>query len=295
MLLDGRQTFRLSERTLFGIRSNPDLECTLLTSLRFHCIYWPAFLFALDIPPPRQVLTHAHWTLGRQKMAKSTGNVVNPFFALERFGVDAMRYYLAHDGGIRDDADYENAYITDRYRKGLYGGLGNLTSRVTRGKSWNVRRAVQGASNGDLQPAQGPTAETHRMQLIQLPDTVARKFENLDSGAALRAIMDVVYSTNAYMQDSAPWAVAKESAVMDKLDSIIYLCAESLRICGILLQPYMPSKMGMLLDMLGVEKNRRTFADAILGADDAYGAPLPGVFVGKGLEGVLFPPLATEF
>ena len=206
-----------------------------------------------------------------------------------------MRYYLAHDGGIRDDADYENAYITDRYRKGLYGGLGNLASRVTRGKSWNVRRAVQGASGGDLQPAQGPAAERHRTELVQLPDLVARNFKSLDSGAALRAIMDVVYSTNAYMQDSAPWAVAKESAITDKLDSIIYLCAESLRICGILLQPYMPSKMENLLDVLGVEKDKRSLADAILGADNTYGAPLPGVSVGKGLQGVLFPPLATEF
>ena len=65
---------------------------------------------ALDLPLPKQILTHAHWTLGRQKMAKSTGNVVNPFFALERFGIDAMRWYLVHDGGITDDADYDNRY-----------------------------------------------------------------------------------------------------------------------------------------------------------------------------------------
>ncbi|KFY20247.1 hypothetical protein V491_03870, partial [Pseudogymnoascus sp. VKM F-3775] len=82
--------------------------------MRFHCIYWPAFLLALDLPPPKQVLTHAHWTLGHSKMAKSTGNVVNPFFAMDRFGVDAMRFYLAHDGGIADDADYSNANIVER-------------------------------------------------------------------------------------------------------------------------------------------------------------------------------------
>ena len=148
---------------------------------------------ALDIPPPSQVLTHAHWTLGRQKMAKSTGNVVNPFFALDRFGVDAMRYYLAHDGGIRDDADYENAYITDRYRKGLYGGIGNLASRVTRGRTWNVRRAVQKATSGKP-PARGTAAEVHRQLLIELPEKVAARFVDLDSGAALRAIMHVIYS-----------------------------------------------------------------------------------------------------
>ena len=92
--------------------------------VRFHCIYWPAFLLALDISPPKQILTHAHWTLGKQKMAKSTGNVVNPFFALDRFGVDTMRYYLAHDGGIMDDADYSNDFIVARYKKGTAGGFG---------------------------------------------------------------------------------------------------------------------------------------------------------------------------
>ncbi|KAL8960249.1 MAG: hypothetical protein Q9183_005499, partial [Haloplaca sp. 2 TL-2023] len=76
--------------------------------VRFHCIYWPAFLLALDLPLPKQILTHAHWTLGHEKMSKSRGNVVNPFFALDRFGSDVMRYYLIRDGGIKDDSDYDN-------------------------------------------------------------------------------------------------------------------------------------------------------------------------------------------
>nr|POE48392.1 putative methionine--trna ligase, mitochondrial [Quercus suber] len=111
--------------------------------VRFHCIYWPAFLMALDLPLPRQILTHAHWTLGKQKMAKSTGNVVNPFFALERFGTDVMRWYLVHNGGIADDADYENSFIIDKYKKGLQGGLGGLTSRVMRSKNWSVPNSVK--------------------------------------------------------------------------------------------------------------------------------------------------------
>ena len=250
---------------------------------------------ALDITPPKQILTHAHWTLGRQKMAKSTGNVVNPFFALERFGVDALRYYMAHDGGIRDDADYENSYITERYRKGLYGGLGNLTSRITRPKTWNVRRAVQGGTDGTLPPAKGEPAEQQRRILMNLPQTVASKFEALDSGAALREIMSVVYRANAYLQESAPWTVAKKADSVLEVDSIIYLCAETLRICAILLQPFMPSKMNELLDIVGVYNSRRAFHDATLGGDGTYGSPLPGVSLGKGLEGVLFPPLTTDF
>ena len=147
---------------------------------------------ALDLPLPRQVLTHAHWTLGREKMSKSTGNVVNPFFALDRFGVDTMRYYLAHDGGIRDDADYENSYIIKEYKKGLQGGLGNLVSRVMRGKGWDVRKAVELGTSGDP-PAEEYPARAHGKLLMELPRVVSARMEELDSGAALKAIMDAVY------------------------------------------------------------------------------------------------------
>jgi methionyl-tRNA synthetase len=160
--------------------------------VRFHCIYWPAFLLALDIDPPKQILTHAHWTLGHQKMAKSTGNVVNPFFAIDRFGVDAMRYYLAHDGGISDDSDYANHFIVERYKKGLQGGLGNLVSRITRPKIWKVHHAVQAAKDGKLGVMSSRTEEQINM-LDELSKKVSANMEDLNAGAALHAIMDVVY------------------------------------------------------------------------------------------------------
>jgi methionyl-tRNA synthetase len=160
--------------------------------VRFHCIYWPAFLLALDIDPPKQILTHAHWTLGHQKMAKSTGNVVNPFFAIDRFGVDTMRYYLAHEGGISDDSDYGNHFIVERYKKGLQGGLGNLVSRITRPKIWNVQDAVQAARDGKLGTI-GPSTEGQIIMLEELPKKVSAKMEELHSGAALHVIMDAVY------------------------------------------------------------------------------------------------------
>ncbi|MCJ1255002.1 methionyl-tRNA synthetase [Lignoscripta atroalba] len=261
--------------------------------VRFHCIYWPAFLMALDLPLPRQVLTHAHWTLGREKMSKSTGNVVNPFFALDRFGVDTMRYYLAHDGGIRDDADYENSYIIKEYKKGLQGGLGNLVSRVMRGKGWDVRKAVELGTSGDP-PAEEYPARAHGKLLMELPRVVSARMEELDSGAALKAIMDAVYKTNVYMQKSSPWSlVGTEEQRTAHLNSVIYLCAESLRICGILLQPYMPEKMRQLLDMLGVPNDDRMFENALLGSDSRYGAPM--VDLGRGHAGVLFPPLRSDF
>ena len=163
--------------------------------MRFHCIYWPAFLMALDLEPPKQILTHAHWTLGHQKMAKSTGNVVNPFFALDRFGVDVMRFYLAHDGGIGQDSDYANNFIVERYKKALQGGLGNLVSRVTRPKIWSVQNCVKVASEGNLcRP--GKTTIEQITTLRVLPKEVSLRMKQLNPGAALQAIMNAVYEVS---------------------------------------------------------------------------------------------------
>jgi methionyl-tRNA synthetase len=172
--------------------------------VRFHCIYWPAFLMALDLPPPKQVLSHAHWTLGQQKMSKSVGNVVNPFFAIDRFETDVMRYYLAHDGGIKDDSSYDNRHIAERYKKGLQDSLGNLVSRITRGKSWNVHEAVKSVANGGA-PAAGELAEKQRRALMKLPERVTMHMANLDISAALKCTMQVIYDVRPLLPFPFPF------------------------------------------------------------------------------------------
>ena len=150
---------------------------------------------ALDLPLPGTILTHAHWTLGKEKMSKSTGNVVNPFFAIDRFGVDVMRYYLARDGGIKDDASYDNVHIIRRYNRDLKDQLGNLASRLMRSKRWTIRDAVEAQSsaknNGDLQ-----TQSVHRSQ----SDMLRKQYGIVDGymshaniPAALNAIIDITY------------------------------------------------------------------------------------------------------
>lgn len=111
--------------------------------LRFHGVYWPALLLAVQIAPPKRLLSHAHWTMSGKKMSKSLGNVVDPFYAVDRWGVDVMRFFMIHDGGIENDSDYDNAIIVERYKKLLQGTVGNLLSRVTRAKAWNVRETIQ--------------------------------------------------------------------------------------------------------------------------------------------------------
>ncbi|KFY63419.1 hypothetical protein V496_03964, partial [Pseudogymnoascus sp. VKM F-4515 (FW-2607)] len=222
--------------------------------MRFHCIYWPAFLLALDLPLPKQVLTHAHWTLGHAKMAKSTGNVVNPFFAMDRFGVDAMRFYLAHDGGISDDADYANEHIVERYKKCLSGGLGNLLLRVTGTKIWEVEEAVKAAAGGEFEVLENPIEALHGVG-----ERVDACFGELNPRAGLHEIMQVIYDTNKYVQSAAPWTVAKAGtpASAAEVHRIIFHASEALRISAILLQPYMPSKAREILDVLGVGEGSR--------------------------------------
>lgn len=267
--------------------------------VRFHCIYWPAFLLALDLPLPKQIMTHAHWTLGREKMSKSTGNVVNPFFALDRFGSDTMRYYLIRDGGVKDDSDYDNMYIIDRY-KTLQGTLGNLVTRVVRGKGWNVRRAVEYGHFDD-----SSHGKKHLDALRELPSTVDHWMGQLQPGEALKKVLDVVNQTNQYMQSSSPWTLGAptdqhgrkkpdhQPADTSKLDPIIYLCAESIRICAILLQPVMPGRMDHVLNLMGVSGEKRMLKDAAVGGDTEFGVPT--VEVGEGRKGVVFPQLRSEF
>jgi methionyl-tRNA synthetase len=276
--------------------------------IRFHCIYWPAFLMALDVPLPKQVLTHAHWTLGRQKMAKSTGNVVNPFWALERFGMDPMRWYLVHEGGITDDADYDNQFIIDKYKKGLKGGLGNLASRIMRYKGWDVRRAVEQFAQPSLDRVSELQATSSSQELGQaarnmaeglraLPEQADKYMQDLHPNRALQTIMNAVYDANAYLQQTSPWNLVKKGAFgRDKsteaeVQRIVYLNAETLRLVGIMLQPFIPTSAKRLLDMLGVREERRNWYWCVVGRDNAYGVPLVEIEAGE--KGVLFPGLTS--
>ncbi|KAL8868641.1 MAG: hypothetical protein Q9174_004858 [Haloplaca sp. 1 TL-2023] len=277
-----------------------DLHIVGKDIVRFHCIYWPAFLLALDLPLPKQILTHAHWTLGHEKMSKSRGNVVNPFFALDRFGSDVMRYYLIRDGGIKDDSNYDNEYIIQRY-KSLQGLLGNLVSRVTRPKEWNVRKAIEKGNIAIDEPAQSLLKN-----LQSLPGSVDEMMARANPGLALREVLNRLDETNKYIDTASPWRRLDKNGninpvvhhpahetIEQRLHSIIYLCSESIRICGILLQPIMPSRMKHVLDLMGVEEGKRHFKYLDVGSDREYGVPMCDV--GKGKEGTVFPPLRSHF
>ena len=287
---------------------------------RFHAIYWPAFLMALNLQPPRRILTHAHWTMNHAKMSKSAGNAVNPFFAIDRFGVDTMRFYMVLDGGIVDDAPYDNAFIINRHKTILQNVVGNLLSRITRTKRWSVRTCIQQVRSQDLQAKSDRIA--HHSELVRLRAHVKHCFVNMNPRDALYQILDnlryvsqqcvcfcfcLVFGfcqrcltpfssgsrmqTNKFMSDHEVWRKIDDpsEAVQQKASLVIYYAAESLRICGILLQPFMPGRMKELLDTLGVRDDKRTYLDAAPGADFEYGQPRHDIKPGS--DNWLFPPL----
>lgn len=159
---------------------------------------------ALDLLLPRQILAHAHWTIGREKMSKSTGNVVNPMYAMARFGVDPLRFYLAHDGGLSDDADYENAFVTERYKKTLQWGLGNLTSRLVRSKKWDVRRSVEWGVQGEL-PNPSEADQKHQELLEGIRDVTQSWIDDLNPRKAAESVMSIVHEVRIGHQFLATW------------------------------------------------------------------------------------------
>lgn len=263
--------------------------------IRFHTIYWPAFLMAINQPLPKAFLSHAHWTLNNTKMSKSLGNVVDPFIAFERYGVDVIRFFMVHDGGIVDDAVYDNKLIATLYKRALQGGLGNLMARVLRSRKWNIREAVQSVE-----------VTAHRdntdLEIIKQINATARKVDEamaaLNPRLAIRHAMDLVYHTNGYLTSAEPWNLVTNVKRKKELNHVLFVITEAIRVVCILLQPVMPSKMSEALDRLGVAKDKRTFDHARYGQDFTYGElaepPLNPVEKDRPHD-TLFPPLMTEW
>ncbi|KAI9471803.1 MAG: tRNA synthetases class I (M)-domain-containing protein [Benjaminiella poitrasii] len=257
----------------------PDVQVIGKDIIRFHAVYWPAFLMAAGLPLPKQILAHAHWTMGKQKMSKSRGNVVDPFQVIKQYGVDAIRYYLIRDGGLADDGDYSEEMIQKRYKKDLMGQLGNLLNRAT-AKSLLPNRIVPGNYNIMIDARDKVIHD----QITKTAGNFNKAFEEREFNKAYSYIFDMVSQANKYFAENEPWKLANNSKENERLDTVLFYSLEACRVAGILLQPVMPSKMASLLTRLGVSPNKRFFKDAT--QLDPTGRPLVEI------DNVLFPKLA---
>ena len=239
--------------------------------LRFHAVYWPAFLMAADLPPPKRVFAHGWWTNEGQKISKSLGNVIDPNGLVERYGLDQTRYFLLREVPFGNDGDFSHRSVVNRINSELANGLGNLAQRSLSQISKNC--------DGRL-PEPGSFSADDRALLDMAAGTLPAFRDALDRQQfheALEAAMVVVRAANGYIDVQAPWALKKTDPA--RMGTVLYVLAETVRRVALLLQPVMPESIARLLDQLAVAPEHRDFAHfdrALIG-----GAPLPapqGVF-----------------
>jgi methionyl-tRNA synthetase len=210
--------------------------------LKFHTVFWPAVLMAAELPVPEHVFVHGFLLGGDgRKMSKSLGNVLDPFEAMDSYGVDALRYYLSRDVQFGADGSVSMESLAARYDGELANELGNLASRSIA----MIRRYRDGAVvGGELDPLLLGDFEG-------LHDDVARRLDAVDLTGALDAIWQRVRRLNRYVEEQAPWAMAKDEARAEELDRVLRSLAEGLRAIAVLLHPWIPATIDKLLGALG--------------------------------------------
>ena len=209
--------------------------------LRFHTVYWPALLMAAEIELPQRVFVHGYLLMEGEKMSKSLGNVLDPFAVIERFGADALRFYLLRDVPFGQDGSVSTAAFELRYESELANELGNLASR-TIGMLMRYRDGV--VSTGELDPILISA-------FTMLREHVTTKVDRAELTLALDEIWQMVRRLNRYVEEQSPWVLAKDEARADELDRVLRSLAEGLRVLAVLLWPYMPSSCERLLGVLG--------------------------------------------
>ncbi|KAG5640555.1 hypothetical protein DXG03_008118 [Asterophora parasitica] len=233
-----------------------DLQVIGKDIIRFHAVYLPAILQALELPLQKRLLAHAHWTVEQKKMSKSVGNVADPFEAMDEFGVDVIRFYLARVGGrFRDDTDWSREQL-EKHDREIQSLLGNFLLRATSPKIASRAAGVQPVSLQAIHPS--PPILALLTATKQLPPKLRSAMESLELGDALGEVIDLLRVANKTFTDVAPWT--KSASPTD-----VYACRtaslEALRVAGICLQPFIPDASARLLDALGVPEAQRTWAE----------------------------------
>ncbi len=253
--------------------------------LRFHAVYWPTFLMAAGLPLPKRIYSHGWWTIEGEKMSKSKGNVIDPNALIDEFGVDAVRYFLMREVPFGLDGDFSRDNFVQRINSELANDLGNLFSRTLT----MLERYYQGTL--PKPSTKMPTKpDAHLKQIAkQLYPKVQKEMDRLQFHSALKEIWRLVDLTNRYIEQSAPWDLAKSPSSQPRLAAVLYNSAEALRILSLYLFPFMPKTAQEMAKQLGLKTE---WEKIDLKTEAKLGRLKPGTKVEKGDQ--LFPRIETN-
>lgn len=258
-----------------------DVHMVAKDIMRFHAIIWPAMLMALDLPLPKHLAVHGWITFNGQKMSKSLGNVVDPFILGKRYGADAIRYHIMREMALGADSSFSNEIMINRINSDLANGLGNLVSRTV--------AMVEKYFGGTL-PTDRESGEFDDDLIKTATELRAKVDDFIDKtqlNNALAEIFKVVSRANKYIDETAPWVIAKDETKRARLATVLYNLLDTIRIVATLLSAFMPTTMPKALEQIGACEKCATYENA-----DKFGALPADVTVKKGEA--LFPRIDVD-
>jgi methionyl-tRNA synthetase len=232
-----------------------DLHMVGKDILRFHTVYWPAFLMSAKLELPKRVFAHGWWTIEGEKMSKSLGNVVAPEHLVEKYGLDQTRYFLLREVPFGSDGNFSRQSMHERINADLANNIGNLAQRTLSMIAKNAEEKVP--AFGELLPQDVALMELVRLTAVDGAAAARDQMQRCKFGEVIGAILDMARSANEYIDKEAPWTLKKTDPA--RMGTVLYMLAESIRCIAIMLQPFTPDAASKLLDQLAIPANERLF------------------------------------